>query len=178
MSTVDAITKFTAEIIATALLLFAGCSGTLTWGKELPGFFSALAFGLSVMILIQCFGPISGAHMNPAVTVAALIFKLISWPVSVGSLCSKPSTCWNSIAFFVSDDDFLLCRSNDWCRCWLWLTEKSYTGPCVQRKCWQFWLLHNSSEWKRNTVPSVFYRVHRNHDSNHHLLFSMGSTEC
>lgn len=83
MSTVDAITKFVAEIIATALLMFTGCMGCLTWGKDLPPFFGALSFGLTVMILIQCFGCISGSHMNPAITVAAFIFKLISLPVSI-----------------------------------------------------------------------------------------------
>lgn len=74
--------KLIAELIGTALLMFGGCMGGLTWGKETNSFYGALSFGMVVMTLIQCYGAISGAHFNPAVTLAALIFKLISLPVS------------------------------------------------------------------------------------------------
>lgn len=74
--------KFVAELIGTALLMFGGCMGGLTWGKEPNSFFSALSFGMVVMTLVQAYSAVSGAHFNPAVTLAALLFKLISLPVS------------------------------------------------------------------------------------------------
>lgn len=43
---------------------------------------TALNFGLVVMIIIQSFGCISGAHLNPAVTVAASICETISLPMA------------------------------------------------------------------------------------------------
>lgn len=76
------LSKFVAELVGTALLMFGGCMGGLSWGKEPNSFFGALSFGMVVMTLVQAYSAISGAHFNPAVTVAALVFKVISIPVS------------------------------------------------------------------------------------------------
>lgn len=77
------LSKFIAELLGTALLMFGGCMGGLTWGKEANSYLSALSFGLVVMTLIQAYSAVSGAHFNPAVTLAALIFRVISLPVSI-----------------------------------------------------------------------------------------------
>ncbi|KAH8277780.1 hypothetical protein KR018_006744 [Drosophila ironensis] len=69
-----------AECISTAMLLLFGCMGCV--GNDVLSnspFQSAFTFGLVVLICIQCFGCISGAHMNPAVTLAALVYGNISW---------------------------------------------------------------------------------------------------
>lgn len=83
VSVMQAITKFTAEVIGTAFLLFGGCMGCFSWGPELPSIQCGLSFGLTVMTIIQCYGHISGAHLNPAVTLAAVVFRLISIPVNI-----------------------------------------------------------------------------------------------
>lgn len=82
MPPMENLSKFVAELIGTALLMFGGCMGCLTWGKEANSFFNALSFGMVVMTLVQAYGAVSGAHFNPAVTIAALVFKVISLPVS------------------------------------------------------------------------------------------------
>lgn len=82
LAPMENLSKFVAELIGTALLMFGGCMGGLTWGKEANSFFSALSFGMVVMTLVQAYGAVSGAHFNPAVTVAAVVFKAISLPVS------------------------------------------------------------------------------------------------
>lgn len=76
---VDKIAMFLAELLGTALLLFLGCSGCLPWGGQAPSSLqSSLCFGMVVMLIIQMFGCVSGAHLNPAVTLAAIVYDMIS----------------------------------------------------------------------------------------------------
>lgn len=81
-STLDLLVVFLAEVLATGLLVFLGCMGCIQFGSEAPSHLViCLNFGLAVMLLINIFGCVSGAHMNPAVTVAAAIYKLVTIPV-------------------------------------------------------------------------------------------------
>ncbi len=64
--------RYIAEMFGTFALVFSGtaaiASNDLT-GGELTSMGVALAFGLVVMAMIYAVGDISGAHLNPAVTV-------------------------------------------------------------------------------------------------------------
>ena len=68
--------RVTAEVIGTAMLL-AAVVGSGIMGERLAGgnvaitlLANTLATGAALVALILTFGPISGAHLNPAVTVA------------------------------------------------------------------------------------------------------------
>lgn len=65
--------KYIAELIGTFTLVFCGC-GAIVTNEFSEGAVThsgiALTFGLIVMALIYAFGEISGAHFNPAVTIA------------------------------------------------------------------------------------------------------------
>jgi glycerol uptake facilitator-like aquaporin len=74
-----------SEGLATALLL-AAVVGSGIMGASLAGGDSALALlanaiatGTALVALIFAFGPISGAHMNPAVTLADAALGKIRW---------------------------------------------------------------------------------------------------
>lgn len=79
IKTVDKVAMFLAELIGTAMLMFLGCMGCLTWNGQPPSAFqSSMTFGMVVMLIIQTFGCVSGAHLNPVVTLAAVVYDLIS----------------------------------------------------------------------------------------------------
>ncbi len=72
-----------AEFLGTALLVIGGV-GTAVAAPETGTVGIALAFGLSLLVLAYTIGPVSGAHVNPAVTLGALIAKRIE-PVAAGA---------------------------------------------------------------------------------------------
>jgi len=66
--------RLRAECFGTATLVLIGC-GTITMGgfgtNPITGILPiALAFGLTVMAMAYCIGPVSGCHINPAVSAA------------------------------------------------------------------------------------------------------------
>ncbi len=70
--------KYMAELIGTFALVFCG-TGAIIIDEQTKGAVShagvAITFGLIVMAMIYSLGNISGAHFNPAVTIAFSIAK-------------------------------------------------------------------------------------------------------
>jgi len=74
--------KYSAEVIGTFSLVFCGTGAMvvneITGGAVThPGV--AITWGLIVMAMIYAFGDISGAHFNPAVSIAFAYAKKFSW---------------------------------------------------------------------------------------------------
>ena len=68
--------KCIAEAIGTFALVFAGCGGIIvndTFGGVVGHVGICIVFGLVVMAMIYALGNVSGAHINPAVTVAFFV---------------------------------------------------------------------------------------------------------
>jgi aquaporin Z len=84
--------KLGAELLGTALLVyFAVGVATLSFGFGVTGasfaagvVATALAFGLTLMALAYSLGPISGCHVNPAVTMGAWLAGRMSISDAVG----------------------------------------------------------------------------------------------
>lgn len=69
--------RYLAEILGTAILVFMGCGSAAVLGCSPEGghLAVALAFGLSIVATAYVIGPVSGCHLNPAVSFAMLIDK-------------------------------------------------------------------------------------------------------
>jgi glycerol uptake facilitator protein len=78
--------RILAEAIGTALLVLFGAGAVVAARAvdHVPGSypalgFVALAFGAAVTLAILVFGGTSGAHINPAVTLALAVFRWFPW---------------------------------------------------------------------------------------------------
>jgi aquaporin Z len=73
--------KYIAELIGTFALVFCG-TGAIVINQQTDGAVShvgiAITFGLIVMAMIYTLGSISGAHLNPAVTIAFTLAKRLN----------------------------------------------------------------------------------------------------
>lgn len=84
--------KLVAEAVGTALLVIVGVgTATLTFGFKLFGastsagvMTTALAFGVVLLALAYTLGPISGCHVNPAVTLGFLAAGRMQLTEAVG----------------------------------------------------------------------------------------------
>lgn len=64
------IKKFAAELIGTAVLVFFGCGAAVLAGFDVVGQLGiALAFGFAIIAMAYGIGPVSGCHVNPAVSL-------------------------------------------------------------------------------------------------------------
>lgn len=80
--TVPFIQKIIAETLGTYFLIFAGCGAVAVNGDKknvvtLPGI--SIVWGLVVMVMVYSVGHISGAHFNPAVTLAFASCRRFPW---------------------------------------------------------------------------------------------------
>ena len=81
----DTVRRVIAEAVGTALLL-AAVVGSGIMGERLSGgnvaialLANTIATGAALVALILTFGPISGAHFNPAVTIADASQRGVAW---------------------------------------------------------------------------------------------------
>jgi aquaporin Z len=85
--------RYLAECIGTAVLVLIGCGavaiGGLSGNPVINVAAIGLAFGLAVMAVAYSLGPISGAHINPAVTVAMLTAGRMKSDEAVGYIIAQ-----------------------------------------------------------------------------------------
>lgn len=96
--------RATAEAVGTALLL-AAVVGSGIMGERLAGgnvalalLANSLATGAALVALIHAFGPISGAHFNPVVTLAFATRSALSWKQAGGYLFAQVAGAFAGVA--------------------------------------------------------------------------------
>jgi aquaporin Z len=69
--------KYLAELVGTFVLVFGGVGSAVLAGSHIGFLGVSFAFGLSLLAMVYTIGPISGCHINPAVTLGVLMAKKI-----------------------------------------------------------------------------------------------------
>jgi aquaporin Z len=70
--------RYAAELIGTFVLVFGGVGSAVIAGDRIGFAGISLAFGLALLAMVYAIGPVSGCHVNPAVTLGALICRRIA----------------------------------------------------------------------------------------------------
>ncbi len=70
--------KALAEFIGTFTLVLLGCGAAVIAGKEVGVLGISFAFGLALIAMAYGIGPVSGCHINPAVSLGAFIAGRLS----------------------------------------------------------------------------------------------------
>ncbi len=69
--------RYFAELVGTFVLVFGGVGAAVLAGSHIHNIGIAFAFGLSILAMVYTVGPISGCHINPAVTFGMLLSRKI-----------------------------------------------------------------------------------------------------
>jgi aquaporin Z len=81
--------RYIAEFIGTGVLVFGGCGSAVLAGEKIGYAGIALAFGLALLAMVYAIGPISGCHINPAVTLGLLVSGKVDRRFAIGYIVAQ-----------------------------------------------------------------------------------------
>jgi aquaporin Z len=81
--------EYLAELVGTFVLVFGGVGSAVLAGGKIGFVGVSFAFGLSLLAMVYTIGPISGCHVNPAVTVGLLLHRKIAVRKATGYIAAQ-----------------------------------------------------------------------------------------
>lgn len=81
--------KYGAELFGTFVLIFGGLGAALFEGSKIGYLGISLAFGIALLAMAYAIGPISGCHINPAVTIGAAVAGRLKWSDVAGYIVAQ-----------------------------------------------------------------------------------------
>ncbi len=81
--------RLVAEFLGTFLLVLGGVGTAIVAGQYVGVLGIALAFGLTVLVGVYAWGPVSGGHFNPAVTLGVAAAGRFAWKDVPGYLAAQ-----------------------------------------------------------------------------------------
>jgi len=87
--------KYMAEFMGTCCLVLFGCGAAVVAGISQTGpaglglLGISLAFGVAVVVMAYAIGPISGCHINPAITISMLVAGKINMKDTIGYIIAQ-----------------------------------------------------------------------------------------
>lgn len=81
--------KYLAEGAGTYVLVLCGVGAAVLDGAKLGPVGISLAFGFTLAAMVYAVGPISGAHLNPAVTIGLAVAGRFKWSDVAGYIVSQ-----------------------------------------------------------------------------------------
>jgi aquaporin Z len=85
----NTLSRYMAEFWGTFLLVAIGCGSAIMAGGQIGYLGVSLAFGFTLLVLAYTLGPVSGCHLNPAVTLCMAITGRMQFANVVGYLASQ-----------------------------------------------------------------------------------------
>ncbi|MEA4910697.1 Aquaporin Z 2 [bioreactor metagenome] len=80
---------YIGELIGTALLVLIGCGATIFAGRAIGVLGVALAFGFGLTVVVYLIDGVSGAHVNPAVTLTMALSGKFPWSKVLGYIVAQ-----------------------------------------------------------------------------------------
>jgi len=81
--------KYAAELFGTFAFLFSGLGTAVLAGHNVGHLGVSLGFGLALVAMVYTVGPISGCHLNPAVTFGMLLTRRIGGKQAAGYMVAQ-----------------------------------------------------------------------------------------